>query len=96
MSNANTRRLAVAGILAAVAITAPVLAALATSASPEVSATGQCLAWFGSRDDGQCMGYSNGSPTYIGTPNMGVWGPNGGFSTGPLVPGQTFNQGLNP
>ena len=96
MSTSKTRRLAVAGALVGAAIAAPVLAALASSASPEVSATGQCLAWFGSRGDGQCMGYSNGSPTYIGTPDWGVYGPYGGFSTGPLMPGQTFNQGLNP
>jgi hypothetical protein len=46
------------------------------------------------------MGYSNGNPTYIGTPALGVWGPgygNGlGITTGPLLPGQTFNQGINP
>ena len=46
------------------------------------------------------MGYSNGTPTYIGTPAFGVWGPgygNGlGITTGPLLPGQTFNQGINP
>lgn len=100
MANANNRgRLLAAGALAAAAIAVPVLAAVG-SAGPDVSATGQCLAWFGSRDDGICMGYSNGTPTYIGTPNLGVWGPgygNGlGISTGPLMPGTTINQGLGP
>ncbi len=86
-------RILAAGVLAGAALAVPVLTGPATSTT---TATGQCLAWFGSRDDGQCIGYSNGAPTYIGTPNMGVYGPNGGFYTGPLVPGTTFNQGLNP
>ena len=100
MATAHTlRRVVVAGGLAFAAMTVP---ALATLSGPEVttSATGQCLAWFGSRDDGQCIGYSNGAPTLIGTPNLGVWGPgygNGlGITSGPLLPGQTINQGLSP
>ena len=94
MSTASVRRLAATGALAAIAVIAPVL--LSLSATPQISAEGQCLAWFGSRGDGQCMGYSNGAPTYIGTPNMGVYGPNGGFYTGPLMPGTTFTEGLAP
>ena len=69
-------------VLAGAAFLAPALAA-----APMASATGQCLAWFG-------------SPTMIGTPQLGAWGPgygNGlGVSSGPLLPGQTINQGLNP
>ena len=83
-------RIAVAGALAAAAI----------ASAPLASAEGQCLAWFGSRGEGQCMGYSNGTPTYIGTLNMGVWGPGYGAGlgvvTGPLMPGTTINQGLSP
>ena len=98
MASANRVRLAAAGALAAAALTAPVLAALGTAAT--ANADGQCLAWFGSRGDGICMGYSNGNPTYIGTPALGVWGPgygNGlGITTGPLLPGQTITQGLSP
>jgi hypothetical protein len=45
-------------------------------------------------------GYSNGTPTYIGTPQFGIYGPgygNGlGITTGPLLPGTTINQGINP
>lgn len=95
MSTAKTRRLAVAGAMVAMAIAGPVVASLS---APTISAEGQCLAWFGSRGDGQCIGYSNGTPTYIGTPNMGVYGPGygGGFYTGPLMPGTTINQGLTP
>lgn len=99
MTTANTRRVAAAGVLAAAVLAVPVLAAFGSTASDSV-AQGQCLAWFGSRDEGQCIGYSNGAPTYIGTPNLGVWGPgygNGlGVVTGPLMPGTTINQGLSP
>ena len=91
-------RVAALAVLAGAAVAAPLLLSATTEVS--TSATGQCLAWFGSRDDGQCIGYSNGSPTYIGTPNLGVWGPgygNGlGITSGPLLPGQTITQGLAP
>ncbi|MCB1265700.1 MAG: hypothetical protein KDB56_14195 [Mycobacterium sp.] len=99
MAPANTplRRLAVAGGLAVAALTLP---ALAVFGAPQISAEGNCLAWFGSRGDGICMGYSNGNPTYIGTPYVGVFGPgygNGlGITTGPLLPGQTITEGLSP
>lgn len=46
-------------------------------------------------------GYSNGTPTYIGTPQGGYLGPGYGVgvpgyggigvTTGPLLPGQTIN-----
>ena len=90
------RRVVVAGGLAFAAMTVGALAALS---GPEASSTatgqGQCLAWFGSRGDGQCIGYSNGSPTYIGTPQGGLTGSGTG-TTGPLLPGQSFNQSLSP
>ena len=91
MPTANNRpHRAAAGALALAALTA--LVALA----PTASAAGDCLAWYGSRGDGICLGYSNGTPTYIGTPALGVWGPGygnniPGMSTGPLLPGQTIN-----
>lgn len=95
----NTRWVA-AGALAVAAFSGPLVAGLSGSDTPQVSATGKCLAWFGSRDDGQCLGYSNGSPTVVGTPNLGIYGPNTGnglgVTTGPLLPGQTFNEGLSP
>ncbi len=86
--NAVLRRVAVAGVLAVVPLAFPAAAV----------AEGKCLAWFGARDEGICMGYSNGNPTYIGTPSVGVYGPGGGLgvTTGPLLPGQTINQGINP
>ena len=97
MGTANRMRLAAAGALAA-ALVAPALAVLGTTAT--ATAEGPCLAWFGSRDNGVCMGYSSGNPTYIGTPNLGFYGPgygNGlGITSGPLLPGQTITQGLSP
>lgn len=94
MSTTKVRRLLASGAMAAAAIAAPVL--MSVGATTALSADGQCLAWFGSRGEGQCMGYSNGTPTYIGTPNLGVYGPGGGFYTGPLMPGTTFTEGLAP
>lgn len=98
----HRRRIAVAGALAAAALSVPVLAVLGSGPSATHSAEGQCLAWFGSRDDGICMGYSNGTPTYIGTPSIGIWGPGYGnnipgmgITTGPLLPGQTITKGLS-
>ncbi len=90
-----------AGGLALAALTVPAVTVLIGPESSSTTAEGQCLAWFGSRGDGQCIGYSNGTPTYIGTPQGGYLGPgygNGvpGMSSGPLLPGQTFNQGINP
>ena len=99
-ANKHLRRAAAAGALAVAALSAPALAILGSPATTTNSAQGQCLAWFGSRDDGICLGYSNGSPTYIGTPQGGIYGPgygNGlGITTGPLLPGQTINQGITP
>lgn len=97
----RAKKVLVAGAFAIAALAGPVVAAVGNSAAPELTATnGQCLAWFGSRDDGQCIGYSDGSGTTLGTPNLGVYGPgygNGiGVSTGPLLPGQTINKGLSP
>lgn len=101
MATAHTlRRALVAGGLALAALTVPAVAAL-NGPEATTSATGQCLAWFGSRGDGQCIGYSNGNPTYIGTPQGGYLGPGYGsglptMNTGPLLPGQTFNQSVTP
>ena len=100
MATAHTlRRALVAGGLAFAALTVPAVATL-SAPGDTTTATGNCLAWFGSRGDGQCIGYSNGNPTYIGTPQGGYLGPgygNGlpGMSTGPLLPGQTITQGIS-
>jgi hypothetical protein len=97
----SLRSAVLAGGLALAALTVPAVAALSGPDSSRTTAQGQCLAWFGSRGDGQCIGYSNGNPTYIGTPAWGVFGPGygnnvPGVTSGPLLPGQTFNQGISP
>lgn len=100
-ANTRARRFAVAGALAVAAAAVPTLAVLGAS-GPSISAdpgSGTCLAWFGSRNDGQCISWSNGTPAYIGTPDFGIYGPeanggNGGgigITTGPLLPGQTIS-----
>lgn len=94
-SNARARRVTVTAVLAA-AVAVPVLVGLTVSGAPVNSATGDCLAWFGSRDEGTCIGYSTGNITSIGTPDIGIYGPGLGVTTGPLLPGQTITQGLAP
>ena len=98
-SNARARRVTVSAVLAA-AVAVPVLVGLTASGAPVNSATGDCLAWFGSRDEGTCIGYSTGNITSIGTPDIGIYGPGYGaglgITSGPLLPGQTITQGIAP
>lgn len=98
-----TRRLVTAGALAVAAVAAPLTIAFGHGAGPTVTATGNCLSWYGNKDDGVCLSYSNGNAQSIGTP-WGVYGPNtgagvgsyngGGLVSGPLLPGQTWSNGL--
>lgn len=98
-ANSRARRFAAFGALAVAAAAVPALAALTDASTSSTSATGTCLAWVGSRNDGQCISYSNGTPAFIGTPDFGIYGPdanggNGGgigVTTGPLLPGQTIS-----
>jgi hypothetical protein len=89
----RARRIVTAGALALASVAAPLAVAL-TAGTGSASAA-PCLAWYGNKDDGVCLGYSNGNPTNVGTP-WGTFGPNGnsGISTGPLLPGQTWTQGI--
>ncbi|MBI3689369.1 DUF7155 family protein [Mycolicibacterium psychrotolerans] len=98
-ANSRARRIATFGALAVAAAAVPALVALEHSTSSTTTATGgTCLAWFGSRGDGQCLSYSNNNVS-IGTPQFGVYGPDAGsmpgggigVSTGPLLPGQTIS-----
>lgn len=96
-TNNRARRLVAAGAFAVAAVAAPFAAsALVTSASDVPMAQGPCLAWFGNKEDGKCLGYSNGNGVNVGTPYIGLYGPDGaGFSTGPLLPGTTITEGIN-
>ena len=96
----RTSRL-VAGAFAAAAVAAPIYAATITpAASPQVTAGPACLAWFGNKDDGKCLSYSNGNGVNVGTPafnycNQPAAVSSGcGVSTGPLLPGSTISQGV--
>lgn len=92
----RVRRLIGVGAFAAAAIAAPVVAsALTATPSADTVATPACLAWFGNKDDGKCLSYSNGQPVVGGVPPV-AWGSPGsgnpGISTGPLFPGTTISQ----
>jgi hypothetical protein len=89
----NPTRL-IAGAFVAAVVAVPLYAALSTD-SAEVTASPACLAWFGNKDDGKCLSYSNGQPVYVGTPTFnGGNGPDAGWSSGPLLPGTTINQSI--
>lgn len=85
----------IVGAVAAAAVAVPLYASLtATDASTQVNAGPRCLSWFGNKEDGHCLGYSNGGGAQIGTPSVGFGGNGLEFSTGPLFPGTTINQGI--
>jgi len=91
-STKNRARLVVAGAFAVAAVAAPFAAsALTTSADTQDLASPACLAWFGNQEDGRCLSYSNGNGVNVGTPEFGLYGPDGpGFNTGPLFPGRIY------
>jgi hypothetical protein len=90
----RARRLVSAGAMVVASVAAPLAIALTVGTGSAEAAP--CLAWYGNKEDGICLGYSNGNPTNVGTPNFGTFGPNNGLgvSTGPLLPGQTWSNGL--
>ncbi|MGE2723972.1 DUF7155 family protein [Mycolicibacterium pulveris] len=98
-TNNRARRLVAAGAFAVAAVAAPFAASVVstgTDAEGAQVAQGGCLAWFGNKEDGKCLGYSNGNGVNVGTPWVGLYGPDGaGFSTGPLLPGTTISEGIN-
>lgn len=88
------RRSVAIGAFAAAAVAAPLAAALTSTPEQVTQAGPACLAWFGNKDDGHCLGYSNGNGVTVGTPEVSFGGGGVGFSTGPLLPGTTINQGI--
>jgi hypothetical protein len=95
VASKKTRRLIAIGAFAAAAAAGPAVAASTLPAAPQdyQAYPGECLAWFGNQEDGKCLGYSNGTPISGGTPSFG-YGPNGGVSTGPVLPGTSVRQGI--
>lgn len=94
-------RLVAAGALAVAAVAAPIAIAL-TSVEATDSAGPPCLSWVGNKEDGNCLSYSNGNGVNVGTPDLGIYGPNAGslpgggigVTTGSLLPGTTWTQGI--
>ncbi|GFM18996.1 glycoprotein [Mycobacterium sp. PO1] len=88
----NKMRL-IAGACAAAAVAVPLYSALTSpEAATDVTAGPACLAWFGNKEDGNCLSYSNGSGVSIGSPAIGFGEDGFGFSVGPLLPGTTISQ----
>ena len=90
----------IAGAFVAAAVAVPLYAAAVSTDSTQVTASPACLAWFGNKEDGKCLSYSNGQPISGGTPDWGIFGPNAGsnpggglgVSSGPLLPSQSWTQ----
>ncbi|MGV0745773.1 DUF7155 family protein [Mycolicibacterium sp. XJ870] len=92
----RTRRIVAIGAFAVAAAAAPAFMSTLTPQA-EVTAGPACLAWFGNKEDGKCLSYSNGAPAVGGIPPVSIGAPGSGspgFSTGPLLPGTTINQSI--
>ena len=89
LSNQTRKFIAVGAF--AVAVVAPVMAFSATPAD-SVQAGPACLAWFGNKDDGNCLSTSNGNGISVGSPGAGICG--GGFCTSPVFPGNNWNTSI--
>jgi hypothetical protein len=91
----QARRSIAVGAFAVAAVAAPLAASAMGSAPAQDVAAPACLSWFGNKEDGKCLSYSNGNGINVGTPEV-AFGENGlGISTGPLLPGRTISQGVN-
>jgi hypothetical protein len=90
------RRSVVIGAFAAATVAAPLAAVLSTPSEQVMQAGPACLAWFGNKDDGKCLSYSNGNGLSVGSPEVSLNGRGFGVSTGPLLPGTTINKGIGP
>ncbi len=92
--NTSARRVVLVGAFAVAAAAAPLVAFSAAGSQSSVQAQPACLAWFGNKEDGKCLSYSNsgggsGGGLNFGSPGISV-GSNG-IQSGPLLPGQTWN-----
>ncbi|OKH73555.1 hypothetical protein EB74_18120 [Mycobacterium sp. SWH-M5] len=85
------------GAFVVAAAAAPAFVAGMTAGDADVSAAPACLAWFGNKEDGKCLSYSNGTPVGGGIGPVTVGAPgsgNPGLTTGPLLPGTSINRGI--
>ncbi len=92
-TNNRVRRFVAVGAFAVAAVAAPIAASALGSTSDAGQPLGQCLAWFGNKEDGHCLGVSNGNGVNVGTPQFGVDQGQSGVSTGPLLPGRIYGNG---
>ena len=97
LSTTNRTRRLIVGAFAAAALAAPLYAATVTTDSPQVSAQPACLAWFGNKEDGKCLSYSQGNGINVQSPQFnycpgGNANRNCGVNTGPMLPGTTISQ----
>ncbi len=98
--NIATRRLIAVGAFAVLAAAPAAVATMTTSSASEQVAGPACLAWYGNKEDGVCLGYSNGGGYTVGTPQFNYCPPGNankdgcGWSTGPLLPGMTFEDSI--
>lgn len=95
----RAHRLVAAGALTIAAVAAPI--AIALTSGSDVVAGPPCLATGSFNGNAMpCLGYSNGNGINVGTPDLGVYGPNSGsnpgggigVTTGNLLPGTTWTR----
>ncbi len=86
----RTRRAVAVGAFLLATAAAPVVAALATSgtAAPQAG-QGQCLAWFGARDTGKCIGWATSSAPAWSVGTNGIY-------VNPAQPGQSVTPPFSP
>ena len=92
MTAKATARLLAAAALSAAAVLGPVAVAVthgSDAVTTEAAPGKKCLAWLGAKGTGTCISWSNGNPVNIGSPGLGIG--NGGFYTGPMMPGSSFS-----
>jgi hypothetical protein len=96
----RAHRLVGAGALALAAVAAPIAIAFTSADAPHTEAQ-PCLSTGSFNGKPMpCLGYSNGNGINVGTPEVGLYGPNAGsnpgggigVTTGSLLPGTTFNR----
>ncbi|AKS33491.1 hypothetical protein [Mycolicibacterium goodii] len=93
----STKTRVAVGAFVVAAAAAPAFLAGVTTQDADVTAAPACLAWFGNKEDGKCLSYSNGTPVGGGFGGVSIGGPNSGspgLTTGPLLPGTSINQGI--
>jgi hypothetical protein len=90
----RVHRFVLAGALTVAAVAAPIAIALTSGGVAATNAGPPCLATVTSNGgEPVCVSYSNGNGINVGTPDFGIYGPNGqgiGVTTGNLLPGQTW------